>query len=179
MGHTKIILWACAWPLILVANLAAAHDAPFERQLIVQADKQGCVALWHMDMIGKRADLIFALHDLNRDGVLSAAEKQAAALNMLGQAMRGVQITWNGQRVQQRQVKADMQSEGAHQMVLYGATQFDCQRAEGKPQILQVAVGSHMPPLVFMAKAQKPWRSIAKGEERELFANQSVAVVLK
>ena len=55
---------------LFVSKLALAHNIRPERELLIQVDGRGVAAMWRMSVVGWRADVLLAVHDLNRDGVL-------------------------------------------------------------------------------------------------------------
>ncbi len=90
------MLWRavlCAVGVFLTSLVAQAHSAQPARSLVLQFDKSGVVALWHIEVGADQASLLLALYDLNRDGSLSQLESGYLGVGLLAKAVEGVHIS--------------------------------------------------------------------------------------
>lgn len=77
-------------------TIGRAHDIRPERDMVIQLDGQGGAILWRVQMTGWRADVMGAVHDVDRDRQLTHFEEQRLAAALLQKGMHGVTVWVDG-----------------------------------------------------------------------------------
>lgn len=74
---------------------AFAHRPRPVCEMVVQLDGQGVAALWRVEVSGREAELLTALHDVDRNGRLGESEARAAAAAVFSKTLGRVELRWN------------------------------------------------------------------------------------
>lgn len=161
MASTELrkIVTAVAVCLCFGAVSAHAHDRLPTRQVMVQVDSAGLVALWGIQVAGPRAQMLWAVYDVNRNGKLDGAERKTAAAALVSKAVDGVSVRWNDapirlKRLTPRLEKAD--PTGALVASAVGeVVQSEPLGASGQ---LHVRVADTSGPIAVHVQALRGWR---------------------
>lgn len=168
--------------LCLVGSLAffgqeaAAHRKLPSRDLLVQWDQGGAAAVVRFSASGKEAALLWATHDLNRDGQIDAKEGRLLALIALKKAVAGVEINvdkkgplaWDVAGAKWQLARVEPESVEVH-----GVMEWDSESPSGNV-IVGVGVKRGYGPVALSVQTLAPWvvtgagRVAVAGDQRGL-----------
>lgn len=159
-----------SWPVATAAFLVGlalpqvvgAHEKPAEREVLVQLDEQGPVALVTVRVAGPRALVLARLHDVDGVAGLSEREGTQLALGLVNKAVRELTVSWSGERLVVDEVtsKLEIDVQGAGALTAMGLLSF----AKVSPWVeqvagrLEVALGARAAPVEAQIQGLGEWR---------------------
>jgi len=139
-----------------VAPHAAAHNIKPDRELVIQFDARGGVAMWQVTIGGPQAVVMLAAADLDHDGRLSEGERVALAVSLLSKAVRGVALSWDDAPLAQAELKPRLDA-GDRTLTARGLVELKLPEGCGTHR-LGVALEARVPPLGVDVQAISGWR---------------------
>lgn len=149
---TLVVAAAMAWPSAASAHRSAA------RELVIQLDSRGAVALWHLRLVGPEALLMAAVWDRDRNGVLDEGERVGAAVALLSRALRGVTLTWDGQLLRAADLEPRLDGVGERSLAAVGLVSLRIPDATAGTHVLRIEVDAKSGPLAFQIQTLDSWR---------------------
>lgn len=142
---------ASLWPAVVPAHRSVA------RELVVQLDARGAVALWQLRAVGPEATVTLALWDHDRNGRLTDGERIGAALSLLASATRGVVMTWDGEPLRASELEPRLEQVGERSATAVGLATLRLPAARGR-HVLRIEVEEKSGPLAVQVQVLDDWQ---------------------
>jgi len=147
-----LVVVAVGWPAAVPAHRSVA------RELVVQLDGRGAVALWHVRVVGPKATLTVALWDHDRNGVLDDGERAGVAVSLLSGATGGVTLSWDGRPLRVSDLEPRLDSAGERSVAAMGLATLQLPSPTVGTHVLRIEVDEKSGPLAFQAQVLDFWQ---------------------
>ena len=137
-----------------------AHHLPSERELFIQVDERGAIALWQIRVHGSSATAFAKVWDQDHNGAWSDAEAAGAATTLTAKSMSGVQISWDGFELKPGRSRPRLVDERPRSSTL-GANlvvPLSLPTVEGDQHQLLISVAARTTPLTVSISTKHPWQ---------------------
>ena len=150
---TILVAVALGWPSPVPAHRSVA------RELVVQLDERGAVALWHVRMVGPKAKMMAAVWDRDRNGALDDGESAGVAVSLLAGAARGITLTWDGQPLRTSALEPRLDSVGERSLAAVGLATLSLPTPP-RPgaHVLRIEVDEKSGPLALQLQVVHAWQ---------------------
>ena len=145
--------------LVVLASTALAHEKRHQRTLVLQLDSKGLAGLWTMSVSGKQANILHAMHDINRDGQLAPIEQSALARTLVEKALAGVVLEVAGRVIGPSRIDARLapREAAAGVLIARGLVEYEMKLAPDAFVPLTIRVKKGYGELSVQIQTLDPW----------------------
>lgn len=143
--------------LLLAPLTASAHRTPPGRSATLQVDDRGVTMLVEVSVRGAEAALLFAAHDVDRNGALSEAEGASLARALVAKGARDLELTVGDGRVALMSFEAKIGEASAAQVQAMGLLSYGEALPRGVHEVVLVT-GRRRGPLTVVVQTLGGWR---------------------
>ncbi len=150
--------------LVLASSVVGAHKYTPRREVLLQWDEKGGVAVLRYTTAGKSGGLLWATYDLNHNGRFDQGEGKLVSAVLLQRALRGLELL-DGEISQPWKLEegaVDFVVPGTHKFGVRGLVQWPA--PEGSAVLkkrLTIKVTRGYEPLTLQMQALHPWQVVA------------------